>query len=405
MDLNRWLLRAAARRPHVLTVTEPGGTRVRLAVEDALARRGWPPAMTPADADILLVAGRPGPLPPDVLENVWTAIPSPRIRVRVIQPAEVAGVLDAAARRLVEDPQQQDQGAEVGQHGNAASERDHQSLTDSSDDGEGDMPGMQPPGGLQMADRADDRDGLKLDQLHVFLGPALPDWPSGLVLRVALQGDVVQDAVMDTVGLAYAEHSYWTEPWQLAAAGEPVSVALASRRRVGAHLDSLGRLLAVAGWLDAAAVARRLRDATLGGLAASQLQPQLRRFTARVARSRTLAWSTRGLGVLGAEAAAAAGVSGPALHAAGDVTVRYRGWCGDIVDVCGRFEDDSPLMSASLEPPRGPSDGAVGGSAALVGVLPGLLMGSELAAARLILASLDPDLDELTVALEHVGGQ
>ncbi|WP_433473669.1 hypothetical protein ACQPZP_33380 [Spirillospora sp. CA-142024] len=51
-----------------------------------------------------------------------------------------------------------------------------------------------------MADRADDRDGLKLDVLHVPLEPALASWPADLVVHLTLQGDVVQAAevgVMD----------------------------------------------------------------------------------------------------------------------------------------------------------------------------------------------------------------
>ena len=59
VDLTRAMLRAGAARPHVLTVTMPGGTAVRLAAEEELRRRGWPAAMTPADADVLLVAGDP----------------------------------------------------------------------------------------------------------------------------------------------------------------------------------------------------------------------------------------------------------------------------------------------------------------------------------------------------------
>src|SRR5258708_27816729 len=55
-----------------------------------------------------------------------------------------------------------------------------------------DMGGMVMPAGLRMAGRGADRDGLKLDQLHVPLGPVLPDWPAGLVVHVTLQGDVVQ---------------------------------------------------------------------------------------------------------------------------------------------------------------------------------------------------------------------
>ena len=42
MDLTGVMLRAGAARPHVLTVTMPGGTAVRLAAEQELRRRGWP---------------------------------------------------------------------------------------------------------------------------------------------------------------------------------------------------------------------------------------------------------------------------------------------------------------------------------------------------------------------------
>jgi hypothetical protein len=51
------------------------------------------------------------------------------------------------------------------------------------DMGEVDM-GM--PGGLPMAERGEDRDRLKLDRLHVPLGPVLPDWPAGLLVRLVV---------------------------------------------------------------------------------------------------------------------------------------------------------------------------------------------------------------------------
>ena len=163
------------------------------------------------------------------------------------------------------------------------------------------------PGGLPMAERGEDRDGLKLDRLHVPLGPVLPDWPAGLVVRLVLQGDVVQHAEAGAVGLAGGAGSFWTEPWRRAAAGEPVTTGVAARRRAAAHLDSLGRFLAVAGWDDAAAAARALRDDTAGSRPVSSLEPAVRRLAARVARSRVLAWSTRGAGTLRPDEAAAAG--------------------------------------------------------------------------------------------------
>ena len=59
------------------------------------------------------------------------------------------------------------------------------------------------------------------------------------------------------------------------------------------------------------------------------------------------------------------------------------------------LEDASPLHPADFEPPRGPVTDGSSPSAGSLAVLPSLLAGSELAAARLIVASLDPDLDEI----------
>ena len=246
------------------------------------------------------------------------------------------------------------------------------------------------PAGLPMADRATDRDGLRLDQLHVPLGPIMPDWPAGLVVHLTLQGDVVQHAEAQALGPG-GGRSFWTEPWRRAAAGESVTAGEAARRRAAADLDSLGRFLAVAGWDDAAAAARRLRDDTLAGVPGSRLQPALRRFARRVARSRTLAWLTRGLGVLPPDDAAAAGAAGPAARVAGDVTARYRRWCAELADAAAALDDGSPLGPARTEP----LDDTPVSAATLLATLPRLLNGAELAAARLIIASLDPDLDDL----------
>jgi hypothetical protein len=252
------------------------------------------------------------------------------------------------------------------------------------------MGGMEMPAGLPMADRGADRDGLRLDQLHVPLGPVLPDWPAGLVVHLTLQGDVVQHAEAQALGLG-GGGSFWTEPWRRAAAGELVTTGEAARRRAAADLDSLGRFLAVAGWDDAATVARRLRDDALAGVPGSRLQPALHRFARRVARSRTLAWLTRGLGVLLPDDAAAAGAAGPAARVAGDVTARYRRWCAELADAAAALDDGSPLGAAGTKP----LDDTPVPTATLLAALPRLLEGAELAAARLIIASLDPDLDDL----------
>ncbi len=257
---------------------------------------------------------------------------------------------------------------------------------------------MEMPSGLPMADRGDDRDGLRLDQLHLPLGPVLPDWPAGLVLRVTLQGDVIQEAEPEVLGGGGG--SFWDEPWRRAAAGEHVRTAEAARRAAASYLDSLGRFLAVAGWDAAAVAARRLRDEVLAGAPSGRLRRDAGRFARRVAASRVLAWLTGGLGVLTAAEAAAVGVAGPALRAGRDVTARYRQWCADLAGAAGSFNDASPLRPAGLAPPRGPAGDGGAPSAGLVAVLPRLLAGTELAAARLIIASLDPDLDQLPARME-----
>jgi hypothetical protein len=255
--------------------------------------------------------------------------------------------------------------------------------------------------GLPMADRADDRDGLRLDRLHVPLGPALPDWPAGLVLRLALQGDVVQQAAVEQVPvLPSARRPLWNEPWLRASAGEAVARELAARRLCAAHLDSLGRYLAVVGWGGAAARARAARDQALAGESSGEVLAAVRPLIRRVQRSRTLRWLTAGLGVLPSDRAASAGVSGPALVAGGDAYDRVGVWLDEVGRAAAAFDDDGWLDAATeLSGPRGRVGGGVPPSRALLDVLPGLLEGAEFACARIIVASLDPDLDELVPAL------
>ncbi|MBN0043539.1 hypothetical protein JS756_05360 [Streptomyces actuosus] len=255
--------------------------------------------------------------------------------------------------------------------------------------------GMELPGGLPMAEQGEDRDGLTLDRLHVPLGPLLADWPAGLTVRLVLQGDVVQEAALDGPPACTSTDLFWTRPWTRAAAGEPVAVGEAARRRAAARLDSLGRLLSVAGWPAEAVAARRLRDELLAEAPASAVLPRAERLARRVGRSRTLYWLTRGIGPLSTADARAAGVSGPAARAGGDVPARYRRWLADVVDDVRQSDDTAPLDPVAQESPRGRWDAARPPSVALTEALPGLLVGAELGAARLIVASLDPDPDEL----------
>lgn len=322
MDLSRF----AYSRPHALLVEAPGGTASRLALERVLRERGWPLTDSPADADILAVAGS-GLRP--YADRLWAQLPGPRARVELVRPEHAAGALDGAQRALFDRAAQREE----------ATTRSAPPV-----DAGGDM-----PAGLGMADRAPDRDGLQLDVLHVPWGPALSWWPAGLVLHSRLQGDVLAEVEVSWLGGARSASSFWTS---MPAAVGPARTAAAAR------LDSLVRLLAVGGWEAERLRAQRIRDALLSGGEDAGALSELRRLRRRVGRSRTLARMTSGLGRLGSA----------------DVTARYRQWLTDAVAALESGED-SPVRPL----PDGPDD-----------VLTRLLTGTEVSSARLVVASLDP---------------
>lgn len=425
MDLTAALLRLAASRPRVLLATMPGATRVRLAAERELRLRDLPAALTPAEADILLVAGPICSALEAAADRLWQDVPAPRSRAHAETVEQVAAVIEASCRHLADLAAQREDGSHGG-HGHPTGmamgggigigesmgmgmgmgesmsmAHGHHSRMAMSGDmhmdmGHMDMGGMGTPFGLPMAHQGPDRDGLALDRLHVPLGPFLPDWPTGLTVRLTLQGDVIQQALVEPAPHGEADGvPFWTEPWERAAEGERICTGEAARRRAGAHLDSLGRFLAVAGWPAAATAARRLRDDLLAGAAGAMVRPRAERLVRRVGRSRTLFWLTSGMGSLSATDARAAGVSGPAARADGDVPARYRQWLDAVLDDLARLDDPSPLSLVEQEGPHGRLGGSRPSSVALLALLPSLLEGTELAAARLIVASLDPDPDEL----------
>ncbi|MET9068590.1 hypothetical protein [Streptosporangium sandarakinum] len=422
MGLSERLLRYAAGRPRPLLAGVPHGTRVRLLAEAELARRGWPAARSPAEADLLVVCGSPGVALAEAVEVVWADTPAPRARADLpgdLSPERVAAALDGAARHLADGRAQRlDAARRTGRPGGG-----HGQDGDHGDGAEG-------PGGLEMAGRGPDRDGLALDRLRLPLGPVLPDWPAGLLVETVAQGDVVQEARVEVLGGA-GEERFWDEPWLEAARGRSVTRDEAARRTAAAHLDSLGRLLAVAGWDAEASRARRLRDRLLWERAGGEITGDVTRFTRRVRRSRTLRWMLRGLGTIGPapgrDGRARGGTpDGPGTAGSGSAP-RGPGTVGDAPgpagpdrgDVLGRLEGWLARTEAALrdlgdgtrltgdEGPRGPVGGRppaaspsappvppVFSVAAVLSTLPGLLAGAELAAARLIVASLDPDLDQ-----------
>ncbi|HEU5157222.1 MAG TPA: hypothetical protein VFU43_09505 [Streptosporangiaceae bacterium] len=376
MDLSARPARYAAGRPRPLIVEAPGATRVRLAVEAELGRRGWRAAAAPAETGLLLVCGEPGPDLAAAIETVWQSMPGPRARVRLpvaAAAAEVAEALDRARAEL----------------GDVAAAR-ADALTRSA----AELHHVDAPAGLAMAERGPDRDGLRLDVLRVPLGPVLPHWPAGLRIMVTLQGDVVQAAAAEAMD-GGGGGSFWDEPWLSAQAGGDVTRGLAARRRAGAHLDTIGRLLAVAGWPAAAARARRLRDDALNGPPGSRLISAYAAFARRTGRSRPLRWMLRDVGVIDAAAVERHGLTGPPARHQGDAAARLRGLLAETAAALERADDATPL-DAATEGPRGPVERSP--SAALLAALPELLTGTELSVARLIVAGLDPDLGGLAGA-------
>lgn len=354
--LRELLARWAVRRPHVLLVPVPGATATRLAVESAVSRAGAVLAAGPAEADVLVVAGDPGAELAEVVERVWSALPGPRSRAEIRDPEQAADSLRAAIEALA-GPQQEADAAARG---------------DEWEPGDEDM-----PGGLPMAGMGPDRDGLMLEVLHLPLGPVLPDWPAGLVVDTVVQGDVVQQAQTRLLGPAGAPGMpFWH----------------GAERRAAAQLDSLARLLAVAGWEAAAVGARGIRDDLLDGAPAEQVRPAFDGLRRRLQRSRALRWATDGLGVLDSDAATRAGVGGPAARAGGDATARWQQWLAETGELLAG-QDPAPG-----EDPRAST------SKPLLSVATEAMCGLDLAAARLLLASFDPDPDELATLPTTLAG-
>jgi hypothetical protein len=219
--------------------------------------------------------------------------------------------------------------------------------------------------GLPMAELGADRDGLTLDRLHVPLGPLLPDWPAGLVVRVTLQGDVIQEASAEVLDVGLAKPFEWPSP--------------AAR-----ELDGLARFLGVAGWPSAAGQARRLRDAVLAG---DQVEAEAAALLRRIRRSRTLRWLIRGIpaGATGLAALLAARLA--AIEAALPAVPRP--------EVADSTPEPRHGGFAPVEPEYGHH-----AAAGLAG-LAELLVGTELAAARLIVAAVDPDVDRAEAGTGH----
>ncbi|WP_372493782.1 hypothetical protein [Micromonospora alfalfae] len=220
------------------------------------------------------------------------------------------------------------------------------------------------PAGIPLASGAEDRDGLELDVLHARLGPVLAHWPSGLVLRCTLQGDVIVDA----------------EARLIDAGPSAPNPRISSRHLfVARRCDNAAGLLALAGFDDAASHARRVRDAVLKAGGTAHASRQLYRLRRMVRRSWLLRWSLRRVGPLTERDLARWHLP---EHLRGDVRDRLL----SMLDRAAQGLAQADGQSTHDQP------------AVLIEAVADLVRGWDLAAARLIVASLD--LEALTADRE-----
>lgn len=308
---------AVRRGVHVLVVAVADGVWVRLAVERALRDLGWVAAWSPADADVLAVCGSPADAEAAAVKQLWQQLPGPRARVDLATADDVAaslarcaaalddGGLQAVLAREADDAAQEAGRGRGEMDHNRHDEMEHGDHSDMQHGGghdqmnhgemeHGDME-MSGPAGIPLAEGADDdRDELEMDAWHVVLGPGLPGWPAGLVLRTTLHGDVV--TALETVAApASGSPGDLGGPADLGGPGDrsgpdgpvPHAALLA---------DAAATVLDLAGWGVAAASARRARDDLLDGRAPGPVADALERLARRVRRSVLLRWSLQGPG-------------------------------------------------------------------------------------------------------------
>ena len=344
MVLSGWTARLAVARTHVLAVEIPGQWSTHVALQRRVQSRGWRMAVSPADADVLAVCGAPGPQMRPLIDLVWDQLPGPRARIEVPDAGSVDDALDRAAAALL------DTAAQVGD-ARSRRRRPDTGDTDHGDMDHGDMD--MAPSGIPLAQGAQDRDGLEMDVLHLELGPVLAHWPAGVRLRCVLAGDVMTDA---TVALLDAENR--------PGAATPVAAR---------QCDHLVDLLTLAGWPHAADRARRCRDLLLDDPRDRRARDQVERLERSVRRSRLLRWSLRGLAPLTPERLVAERL--PA-SLAGDTYDRLQ----------TRVQVAGDLLSNRLTADPLHVDPAV-----LAGALPGIVVGLDVAAVRLVIAGLGVD--------------
>lgn len=283
------------------------------------------------------------------------------------------------------------------------------------------------PYGRPMAERAPDRDGLELDQLPMRIGPFFPPFPSGLILDVRLQGDVVQEVTIaespfaqgNVLSPGESQGDLLRDPFRRALR-EPVPVGELELARARHHLRWLAHALRVHG-LEALGRRVLMFVPTLEPSKAGDILA-LRRL---LNRTRTLDWSTAGVGIIERQqlsgrglgpVARAAGLSDdsrlvdpayknlsfePLVHNDGDCRARWRQRLGEVsqsLALAARAGAQPAGGAGSVESPRGVLRPETGPTPALLTLLPGLVRGMEWGDAVTTIVSLDLDVREARAA-------
>lgn len=369
MGLKHLFATFAVDATHVLIVEAPGAWRTRVAIEHEVARRGWRLAIVAADADALVVAGTPGAQLSQQIESVWDQLPGPRSRITVTDgadPVPVRSNLESVKAHLLDtDRQVRDAHERRGFDPDDMGGGGDMGMSDDMDMDGGDDMDMDmdmSPSGIPLAEGEGDRDGLEMDVLHASLGPVLPFWPAGLVLRATLQGDVV----------VAAEAAVLDENDRSPGRSSPME-------RAALRCDQVAGVLALAGWADGYTAAVRVRDALITGPDAASATDLLDGLEHRIRRRWLLRWSLRGIGDL-----RRADELEDALRAhSGDVYDRLLGLIdGARTDLAGTERAVLPLLE-------------------LLHVAERLMVGLDLATARLVVASLGIDTASMSAAASN----
>ena len=238
-----WLDRLAAKAPVAVFVAVGRDAIERVEELSLDSRINW--VASPRHANLLLVAGKVRDKDAQALRAVHDQMPRPR-KTLWWGSAPFQELVSPTVLLLAEDAVL----SALSLHTRVSnSEPDWlpdtppnpwQGLGPNGQGGKGMMGGV--PYGRPMAMTDDDgRDGLQLDQTTVQMGPFLQTWPAGLVLELALQGDVIQRARVvhspygPTLGLREGVSSRLRSAARLLRLLELDSLAERCRRAAAAH--------------------------------------------------------------------------------------------------------------------------------------------------------------------------